>query len=163
MPDGVEFEFASFEVIDEGAGFVGVHIFGVVDHVIGEGEWEGVAEGVGGVDDFVHEVAHELLELGLVEDAFGVEVTCGDGEAVEGDVPDEFAPACEVEAGFDFAGDLGVVECVGDGLGVWLGWAAVFADGDETLGAVVDEAWGDAVDADEAEAAEDALGAEVLG
>lgn len=94
----------------------------------------------------------------------GGDAAGGDGEAVEGDIPDEFAPLGASEGVGGVAGDSGGLEGVGDlpgecAVGGWL----VFTDGDFSAGGVADVAWGDAVDANKAEAAENGVLREELG
>lgn len=93
----------------------------------------------------------------------GVNAPRGDGESVERDVPNQFAPAGERQAGFKLAGDLSGIEGIGYGLGAWLGFAQVFGNGDQSLGAVIDDARGESVDAHKAKAAKDTLRPEVSG
>lgn len=122
-----------------------------------------MAETAGGIDDFTHEITDEGGERRTGKEMFRVQAAGDDGEAVERDVPDELFPAREGEAGLDAAWDVAGAEGVRNGEGAFTRAVEMLAKGDEALGAVIDHSGGEAVDADETQAAEDPLGAEMTG
>jgi len=69
---GFEFEREAVLEIQQGGGFVGAHLGGVLDHLVHEFQWKVVALGAGGGDDFVHEFADEGLPARV-----GEEFICG--------------------------------------------------------------------------------------
>lgn len=87
-PDGLYFYGFAFEVVDEAGGFVVFHGVGDVDLFLDELLGDGVAFGCGGGLYFVHECVDLICEGLVGEDLPAVDSAGGDGEAVEGDVPD---------------------------------------------------------------------------
>jgi len=156
-PDGFDFEFAPGEVVDEGGGFVGPHGAGAFDLVVGGFDGDGVPEFPGDGDGFEHECAAADFERRVGEDAVDGEVVFGDGESVEGNVPDEFAPALLNEILHGAGLDAGFGEGIDDGMCAREGRAAEFADGQGAVVEVADAGGAFAGEADEAEAAEDAI------
>lgn len=157
-PDRFDFDLAPAFEIDQARRPVGSHrrSFGNVFFDQGIGEF--VSQSVGGAEDFPHESAHPLREIRIGEDHVGGDASRGDGNAVEGDIPDKFLPAFPGEIRGDTAGDAGSFEGFAESVGSRSGCAGIFPEGDEPLGRMVEFARICPVDTHEAEPAEDPFG-----
>ena len=114
LPDCFEFNWAAFDKVNHTGGAVGFHGPGAVDLLVDKVSRDVMAEALGDGDDFFHEGADAGFELAFVEKLTGVDAAFGDGETVEGDVPDELHPLRLFKAGYGFRFKLGVLEGFGD-------------------------------------------------
>jgi len=159
-PDGFEFDFAAGEVVDEARGAVGAHGRGDAELFVNERVGDRYAVSGGGALDVVHERAGAGDERGIGADAVGGEAAGGDSEAVEGDVPDEFTPTGGADVVGELDADSGGFEGVGETTGAVGDGAGKFAEDDEAGAVDGDFGGGGSSGADDAEGAENALGAD---
>ncbi len=73
LEHGVEFQRQPVLEIEERGGFIGTHLGGVLDHLVGEFKGHIVALGAGGGDDFEHEFVDEGVPARVGEEEVGGE------------------------------------------------------------------------------------------
>lgn len=156
-PDGFDLHVAAGDEVEHAAGAVVAHRFRGRDLVLDEGVRQEMAEVVGNADDFAHERAGEGVERGIGEDLVRGDAAAEDGEAIEGDVPDELFPANGGDAVSEGAVDAAGVEDFAGSRGRRPGTGNPGSKRDLALCGMFDDAWCGAIDAGEAHAAEDPL------
>lgn len=95
------------------AGAVGGHLLGVGKHLADDLFAEGRAAGAGVGDDFAHDLFDEPAGVRVSHQFVGVGVE-DDGQAVVGDVPDQFLPAGQAQVRGNTGRDARALEIAGD-------------------------------------------------
>lgn len=172
MEHGFDFQRLAIFEINEGGGAISAHCAGAFDHSCRQLGIEIEGFGVGDDDDFIHQSAHPIFPFGMRQElvggprgaeSSGQRFTFERGQAdgggyakpVERNVPNEFFPEALFEIIGYGTGHTGFLKQRGESVRAFLGRAGVFAHDDFAEGKVLDDAGCSAVQAHEAQSAED--------
>ncbi len=158
--DGFDFHGAAGGVVELHAGAVGFQLRGVGEHFLDKRLVDGVSAGRCGGGDFAHQGLGESARGGVGYHLGGVGVE-HDGEAVEGNVPDQFVPARAPEVRLERDRDSCALE-IGSELAKPVAEAAgELGEQDRPVGEMLDVAGTDLVGTEKRQPGQDAFRADV--